>query len=61
MGLWLTSTWGGVMWLLALMSHLILTIFFPRMVAGNTATIVVFVVLVATYLAVSWLAAQEDA
>jgi hypothetical protein len=28
-GLWLTSVWGGVMWLLAIMSHLILGFFFP--------------------------------
>ena len=28
-GLWLASTWGGVLWLLAVMSHLILTFFSP--------------------------------
>jgi uncharacterized protein DUF6163 len=60
-GLWLTSTWGGVMWLLAVMSHLILTIFFPRIVGGNVATIAVFVSLIVLYLVVSWLAAQEEA
>ena len=28
-GLWLTSTWGGVMWLLAIMSHILMGSFAP--------------------------------
>lgn len=59
-GLWLTSTWGGVMWLLALMSRLILAIFFPAAVAGSALTIALFACLVAIYLSLSWLAAHEE-
>jgi hypothetical protein len=59
-GLWMASTWGGIMWLLAVMSHLILAAFFPGIVATNMITIVFFITLIATYLALSWLAAQEN-
>ncbi len=59
-GLWLTSTWGGVMWLLAVMSHLILTIFFPRIVVGNVTTVGFLGVLIASYLLISWRAAHDE-
>jgi len=59
-GLWMASTWGGIMWLLAVMSHLILAAFFPGIVSSGLMTIVFFLTLVAVYVAVSWLAAQED-
>lgn len=58
-GLWMASTWGGIMWLLAVMSHLILAAFFPGIVSSGFLTMAFFLGLVATYLAVSWLAAQE--
>ena len=58
-GLWLTSTWGGVLWLHAVMSHLILAVFFPTFVPGTVATSAFFVSLILGYLAVSWLAARE--
>jgi hypothetical protein len=59
-GLWMASTWGGIMWLLAVMSHLILAAFFPAIVASSLLTILFFLTLIAVYLAVSWLAAQEE-
>lgn len=59
-GLWMASTWGGIMWLLAVMSHLILAAFFPAIVSSGLLTIVFFLTLVAVYIAVSWLAAQEE-
>jgi len=59
-GLWMASTWGGIMWLLAVMSHLILAAFFPGIVASGLLTIVFFLTLIAVYIAVSWLAARED-
>jgi len=59
-GLWLTSTWGGVLWLLAVMSHLILAVFFPRFVANSALLITVFILLTMVYLTVSWLAAVEE-
>jgi hypothetical protein len=59
-GLWMASTWGGVLWLLAVMSHLILASFFPRIVTASATTMVFFLVLVSAYLAVSWMSAQEE-
>lgn len=59
-GLWLTSTWGGVLWLLAVMSHLILAFFFPRTVTGGVLAVGFFILLIAAYLCISWFAANED-
>jgi hypothetical protein len=59
-GLWMASTWGGVLWLLAVMSHLILASFFPRIVTASATTMVFFLALIAAYLAVSWMSAQEE-
>lgn len=59
-GLWMTSSWGGIMWLLAVMSHLILAAFFPGIVSGGLLTVIFFLTLIAVYVAVAWLAAQES-
>ena len=59
-GLWLTSTWGGVLWLLAVMSHLILAVFFPRFVQNSTILIVLFIFAIMLYLTISWLASVEE-
>jgi hypothetical protein len=58
-GLWMASTWGGIMWLLAVLSHLILAAFFPGIVSSGVATMAAFLTLVVVYLAVAWLAARE--
>ena len=58
-GLWMASTWGGIMLLLAVMSHLILAAFFPGIVSGGMVTMIIFRGLITVYLAVSWLAARE--
>jgi uncharacterized membrane protein (DUF2068 family) len=58
-GMWLTSTWGGVLWLLAVMSHLILAVFFPTIVPTSLVSIASFLILIVLYLAISWLAATE--
>jgi hypothetical protein len=59
-GLWLTSAWGGVMWLLAVMTDLIaFTLGAPAPSSGP-----VFagaeVALVLAYLVLSWLAARYE-
>lgn len=59
-GLWLTSTWGGVLWLLAVMSHLILAVFFPRFVQNSALLIALFIVGIMLYLTISWLASVEE-
>ncbi len=58
-GLWMASTWGGILWLLAVLSHLILAAFFPGIVSSGVVTMAAFLTLVAVYLAVAWLAARE--
>ncbi|HYF56785.1 MAG TPA: DUF6163 family protein [Salinarimonas sp.] len=59
-GLWLTSAWGGVLWLLAVMSQLILWFFFPNLVPGNVVTAIVYGSFIFAYLLLSWLAAREE-
>ncbi len=59
-GLWLTSAWGGVLWLLAVMSHLILWFFFPDLVPRDPVTAIVYGTLISAYLVVSYLAAREE-
>jgi hypothetical protein len=59
-GLWMGSTWGGIMWLLAVMSHLILAAFFPGIVSSGVLTMAFFLTLIVIYLGISWLAAQEN-
>lgn len=60
-GLWLTSTWGGVLWLLAIISHMILAAFFPRFVSNGAVIIGLFIAAIMIYLTASWLAAVDDA
>ncbi len=59
-GLWLTSPWGGVLWLLAVMSHLILGLFFPQLVEIHVWLFATEIVLVVAYFAISWMAAREE-
>jgi hypothetical protein len=58
-GLWMASSWGGIVWLLAIMSHLILAAFFPDIVAGGMPVMALSLTLITFYLALSWLAARE--
>lgn len=57
-GLWLTSTWGGVMWLLAVMAHLLVTLAGPE-IPGARIIGGVELALVAAYVVLSWLASRE--
>lgn len=59
-GLWLTATWGGVLWLLAVMSHLILAVFFPGVVPVSLTLAMVYCALMVTYLLISYLASGEE-
>jgi hypothetical protein len=42
------------------MSHLILAVFFPRFVSNGSLLIALFIVLIMSYLTVSWLAAVDE-
>jgi hypothetical protein len=57
-GLWLTTSWGGVMWIFAVMSGVIAGVLSP-MAGGGILHAVLSAILVAAYLALSWLASRE--
>ena len=58
-GLWLLSAWGGVMWLLAVTTEIVLTFVAPRVFSVSTMRIATLVALVIIYLFLSSLAATE--
>ncbi len=58
-GLWLTSTWGGVLWLLAAISQLLLGFFFPRLLPISPVLIATYVALMAAYFLATWAAENE--
>ena len=58
-GLWLTSAWGGVIWLLALMGEVVVAVLPAGGVDAPVVTLVVDGLLVAIYLALIYLAARE--
>lgn len=59
-GLWLTSTWGGVMWLIAVLSHLAVAGLQPAGASISPVLAGVEAVLVVTYIVLSWLAGREE-
>jgi hypothetical protein len=58
-GLWLTTSWGGVMWLFAVMTGLICRVLLPTGAVLEATEIAASIALVIGYLAISWLAARE--
>jgi hypothetical protein len=58
-GLWLASTWGGVVWLLTTVSYHILGMLFPALVPLHAVSGFFFVCLMVGYFVFSWLAARE--
>ena len=58
-GLWLTSAWGGVVWLLAATSAMTLAVLTPQLLALPSVLLGVTASIVAVYFVLSWLAARE--
>ena len=58
-GLWLTSAWGGVIWLLAATSALTLALLTPQLLPMSVPMIAVQASIVALYFVLSWLAARD--
>ena len=58
-GLWLASPWGGVIWLLAATSYLVLGIVLPQLVPSSVPILGAGAGLILVYLVLSWLAARE--
>jgi hypothetical protein len=59
-GLWLTATWGGVLWLLAAVSQLLLGFFFPRWLTLSPGLIGTYVALMLTYFLATWAAENQE-
>jgi hypothetical protein len=59
-GLWLTATWGGVLWLLAAMSQLLLGFFFPRWLPLSPVLIGSYVMLMLAYFVATWAAENQE-
>jgi len=59
-GLWLTSTWGGVLWLLAVMTNVVIAALRP--VEGGTSPTLagLQLCLVVAYVVLSWLASRDE-
>ncbi len=58
-GLWLASSWGGVVWLVAIAGQWFVILLTPRVLDYDAAVGGVDLVLVAAYLALTYLAARE--
>ena len=58
-GLWLTSTWGGVLWLLAAISQLLLGFFFPRLLPMAPWVAGAYVAAILAYFLATWAAENE--
>ncbi|MDQ0471565.1 DUF6163 family protein [Labrys wisconsinensis] len=60
-GLWMASAWGGVIWLIAALAHLLLILFMPEIFGPQRPFAVIVAVLVAIYLGLTFLAARAEA
>ncbi len=58
-GLWLTSAWGGVIWLLAVTSSVTLALLTPLLLPMPVALIGAQISIVLIYFRLSWSAARE--
>jgi len=58
-GLWLTSAWGGVVWLLAATSALTLALLTPHLLPMSVPHLAGEASIVAIYFVLSWLSARE--
>lgn len=58
-GLWLTSAWGGVVWLLAATSALTLAVLTPQLLPMSAPFLVIHASIIVAYFTLSWLAARE--
>jgi hypothetical protein len=57
-GLWMAAAWGGVIWIIAAMAHMLLNLFMPYVFGRQLSFLGVIAVLVVVYLALTYLAAR---
>lgn len=58
-GLWLATPWGAVVWLTTVVSMAVVELMFPTIYGGHLTIVVIALILLATYLALAWMAARE--
>jgi len=58
-GLWLATPWGGVLWLIAAIAELAASWIMPAYIRGGPLLWMLYLVLIVTYVAFTWLAARE--
>jgi hypothetical protein len=58
-GLWLATSWGGVIWLCAAAAQIFVTMFMPNFFAGGPIILAIDVALVFAYFFLTWRATQE--
>ena len=59
-GLWIATAWGGILWLLAIVTNIILAFFFPQIIPGGPYVPYIYAILVFIYLVLSWLASRRS-
>jgi len=60
-GLWMAAAWGGVIWLIAAISHVLLNLFMPHVFGRQLTFISVIIILVAVYLGLTFMASRRPA
>ena len=58
-GLWLATPWGAVVWLTTVVSMAVIELMFPGIYGGSLTVVAFEAVMLATYLALAWMAARE--
>jgi Family of unknown function (DUF6163) len=58
-GLWLATPWGAVVWLTTVVSMAVIELMFPAIYGGSLLVVIFEAVMLATYLALAWMAARE--
>jgi Family of unknown function (DUF6163) len=59
-GLWMAAAWGGVIWLIAALSHLLLNLVMPGVFGRQLSFISVIVILLVAYLSLMYLASRRE-
>ncbi|KMO34907.1 DUF6163 family protein [Methylobacterium aquaticum] len=58
-GLWLATAWGGVVWLLAATSAIVLALLTPQLLPMSIPSVAFDAMIIVVYFVVSWLASRE--
>jgi hypothetical protein len=58
-GLWLATPWGAVVWLTTVVSMAVIELMFPGIYGGSLLVVGIEALMLATYLALAWMAARE--